>query len=228
MKPIIIFGKGKITDVIQYYMREESNWPVAAFTVDREFISAGDEKFNGLPLASFDEVADKYPPQDYDMFIAVGYQDMNGLRKRKVEEAKSKGYKLVSYVHPHSSIPKDLVFGSNCFIMNNVCIHPRVKLGDDVFVWSGSMIGHHSTVGSHTWLTSSANVGGNVNIGESCFLAMNVTVSHSVSIGNEVFLGSNTLITKNLADQQVVIAENHKPFRLNSYQFLKMSGFSNL
>lgn len=226
MKEIIIFGIGKIADVIQYYMREESNLPVKAFTADKGYIT--EESFNGLPVIPFENIEKSHPPEQYDMFIATGYQDLNALREEKMKKAAEKGYHLISYIHPQSFIPRDLQYGRNCFIMSNVNIHPRVKLGDNVFIWSGAMIGHHSNIGSHNWFTSAVNIGGNVTIGKNCFFAMNATVGHSVKLGNEIFIGANALVTKDMDDGKVIIAESHKPIKLNSRQFLRMSNFSNL
>jgi sugar O-acyltransferase (sialic acid O-acetyltransferase NeuD family) len=225
-KEIIIFGIGKIADVIQYYMREEGGVTVKAFTVDEEYANIAE--FNGLPVVPFETIEATYPPSQYDMFIAVGYHDLNALRASIMAKAEAKGYQLISFAHPQSGIPKDLVMGKNCFIMSNVCIHPRVKLGDDVFVWSGAVLGHHSTIGNHVWFTSAANISGNVIIGDNCFFAVNSTVGHSVTIGSEAFIGANTLVTKNIEDGKVVIAESHRPIKLNSKQFLKFSSFSSL
>ena len=226
MKPIVIFGVGKIADVIQYFMRKEDNLKVSAFTVHSKYMS--ESSFNGLPVVAYEEVFEKFPPQEYDMFVAVGYQDMNHLRRHIMDELKSKGYQLISFVHPNSGTPKDLLLGENCFVMNNVNIHPRVKLGKGIFVWSGAMIGHHSDIGDYTWVTSSANIGGNVTIGSNCFLAMNSNISHGLSIGNEVFMGSNVLVTQDLKNAATVIAENHKPIKFTSKQFLKFSKFKSL
>lgn len=225
-KDIIIFGTGKIADVIQYYMREESQLPVRAFTVDATYITDGE--FNGLPVVPFEEVSAVYPPDKYAIFVAVGYHDLNAVRQQKIKEAEGKGYEVISYIHPQSGAPKDMVFGKNCFVMNNVCIHPRVKLGDNVFVWSGAMIGHHSAIGNDCWLTSATNIAGNVVVGNNCFFSVNSTVGHSVTIGNEVFVGANALIIKNVEDGKVVIKESDKPIKLNSKQFLRFSSFSNL
>lgn len=225
-KGIVIFGVGKIADVIQYYMREESGMPVSAFTVDRAFIT--DTTFNGLPVVPFEDLTESYPPENFSMFVALGYHNLNSLREQKVNEAAEKGYEIVSYIHPSSGVPKDLVYGRNCFIMNNVCIHPRVALGDNVFIWSGAVIGHHSVIGNHAWITSAVNISGNVLIGDNCFFAINSTVGHSVTIGNEVFIGANTLVIKNVEDGKVIIKESDRPIKLNSKQFLKMSSFSSL
>ncbi len=226
MKDIVIFGVGKIADVIQFYMREDSGLSVKAFTVHEKYITT--PEFNGLPVVPFETLEQNYPPEKYDVFVAVGYHCMNATRADFIKQVEAKGYSTISYIHPDSSAPKDLVHGKNCFIMNNVCIHPRVTLGDNVFVWSGAMIGHHSKIGNDCWLTSSCSISGNVTIGNNAFLAVNATVGHSVTIGNSCFLGANTLVTKNLENDKVVISESSKPIKLNSAQFLRFSNFASI
>lgn len=226
MKPIVLFGTGKIAEVLLYFFRHHSDYEVAACTVNRSFLSG--DTWQGLPAIAFEEVERVYPPDRYAMFVALGYQELNALRARTCGEAKAKGYTLISYVHPQSGLPQDCEYGENCFIMNNVLIHPRVRLGNDVFVWSGAMIGHHSTIGDHCWLTSCANISGVVTVGKSCFFAVNATVAHNVVIGDECFIGANALVTKCADNNQVFLAENTKAFRLNSHQFLRMSNFAEL
>jgi sugar O-acyltransferase (sialic acid O-acetyltransferase NeuD family) len=224
MKPIILFGMGKIAEVVLYFLRHHSDFELVASTVDRSFLVT--DTWQGLPAVPFEDVEQLYPPDKYAMFVAVGYQELNALRARKYEEAKSKGYTLISYVHPQSGLPKDCEYGENCFIMNHVMIHPRVRLGNNVFVWSGAMIGHHSSVGDHCWLTSCANLSGVVTVGRNCFFAVNATIGHNIVIGDECFIGANALVTKCAEDRQVFLADNTKPFRLNSHQFLRMSNFA--
>lgn len=226
MKPVVLFGTGKIAEVLLYFFRNHSDRTVVACTADRQYLPG--EEWCGLPCVAFEDIEQRYPPNEYDMFVALGYQDLNQLRASKVAEARAKGYALISYIHPESGIPLDCVYGENCFVMNNVMIHPCVTLGDNVFVWSGSMIGHHSKIGSNCWLTSSTNISGVVTVGENCFFAVNSTVGHGVRIGKDCFIGANALITKCTEDSQVFMAESSKPFRLNSHQFLRMSNFSNL
>ena len=224
-KEIIVFGNGKIAEVIAYYAEQECGYKISAFTCDKDFIK--EDNFCGKPLIAFEEVEKKYSPDKYEMFVAVGYQDLNRLREKKYNEAKKKGYRLASVISPLANVPKNVRVGENCFIMSPAIIHPCVEFGNDVFVWSGAMIGHHSKVGNHVWFTSCANIGGNVKIGDNCFFAMNATVSHSVSVGNNCFIGANALLTKNLDHDKVVITEASKELRLSSSQFLKISNFSN-
>src|SRR5687768_15649840 len=100
MKELVIFGAGKIAEVVYYYAKHECGFTVAAFTVDAAF--AQGDGFDGLPLVPFEELQAKYPAEKYDLFIAVGYHDMNRLRQQKCTEAMAMGYHLVSIVSPHS------------------------------------------------------------------------------------------------------------------------------
>ncbi|MCU0473979.1 MAG: acetyltransferase [Bacteroidales bacterium] len=226
MKDLIIFGNGKIADVVFYYAKNECNYNVVSFTVDRKFI--GENRFHNLPVIPFEEIKDHYKPADYSIFIATGYQDLNRLREAKYLAAKELGYEIVSIVSPGSKIPSSVKHGENCFIMPPAIIHPAVEIGNNTFVWSGAMIGHHSRIGNNCWLTSCTNISGVVKVGNNCFFAVNSTVGHGVNIGNECFLGANTLVTKNLADKKVVIEESSKVFRLESEQFLRFSKFTDL
>ncbi len=225
-KDLIIFGIGKIAEVVHYFAKEECGYNVVAFSVDEEYKNTS--TFKELPVISFVDVQVKYPPSKYDMFVAIGYHDLNHLRETKCKEAREKGYQLVSIISPRTHLPLNVSHGWNCFIMPPAIIHPCVGIGNNVFVWSGAMVSHHSVIGDNCWLTSCCNISGNVQIGANAFVAVNATVGHNVKVGKNCFLGANTLLTKNLEDEKVIIAESTKPLRLNSSQFLRMSNFSNL
>ncbi len=226
MKPIVIFGAGKIAEVVMYFFRNHGDFTVAASTVDREHLSG--EKWLGIPQVPFDAIAETHPPATHDMFVALGYQDMNGLREEVCERARQLGYRLISYVHPQAGLPSDCRYGDNCFFMNQVHVHPRVTFGNNVFVWSGAMVGHHSTIGDNCWLTSCANIAGVVTVGKNCFFAVNATVANGITVGDACFIGANALVVKSTLPGQAYLVEDTKAFRLTSKQFLRMSRFADL
>lgn len=225
-KPLIIFGTGKIAEVVSYYAMQECGLTVVGFTVDSNYKQS--DTFLGKPVIAFEQLAAFYPVDQYNMFVAVGYQHLNRLRAEKYAAVKALGYQLTSIISPNASLARNIEYGENCFIMPPCIVHPCVQLGNNVFVWSGAMIGHHSVIADHCWFTSNCNIGGNVIMGQNCFVALNATIGHSVHIGSQCFLGANTLVTKDLADEKVVIAESSKPIKLNSSQFLKFSSFSSV
>ena len=179
-------------------------------------------------LFKSDQLLNNYTPDKYDIFVAVGYQNMNKFREEKCALFSSLGYTLASYIDPKTNIPKNCNIGFNSFLMSNVLIHPFVDIGNNVFVWSGAIIGHHSNIKDNCWLTSGCNISGNVSIGRNCFIAVNSTIGDSIDVGNNCFLGANTLLLNSTTDDQVFIIERTKAIRLSTKQFLKVSRFDSI
>lgn len=221
MAKVVIFGAGKIAQVAAHYFANDSDHEVVAFCCDRAFVT-GDSCF-GKPLIAFDEVAAKYPPSGFQMFVALGYHDLNRFRAARFEEAKAKGYRLVSFVSSRAGFAGELKHGENCFVLENQVIQPFVTLGNNVFVWNGTLIGHHSRIGDHCWLTSSAAIGSDVELGSHCFLGMNATIGHGVRVGARCLFGAGVLITRDAAEGGVYAVRDSERHRLSSQDFLRLS-----
>ena len=85
---IIIFGAGKISEVISTYLMLEDIFEISAYVVDSEFKKS--EKFFGKPLISTEDAIKTYSPTKYKCFIALGYQNNNSLRREKYDFFKKK------------------------------------------------------------------------------------------------------------------------------------------
>ncbi len=221
MSRVVIFGTGQTAEIIYHYLITDSQHQIVAFTADKKFISK--KSFLGLPLVPFEVIEKKYPPDKFDMFVALSYRDLNRVRANKYRQAKRKKYKLISYISSKSGIVGNIKIGDNCLVLENQVIQPYASIGNNVFIWGGVLVGHHSIVGDHCWLTSEASVGGNAQIGSYCFLGMNSTIGHMITVGRESFIGANTLVTKNTTNKSVYITPDTQPYRLNSDQFLAIT-----
>lgn len=200
-KPVVLFGSGRFARTIHYYFTHDSPFEVAATTVDDEFMES-DEAF-GLPTVPFERVHEHYPPDDFDMFIALGYRQMNQLREQRYEAARKLGYTLVTHVSPRASTWPDLVIGDNCLVLDLVMIHPYVNIGRNTIVWSGAHIGHNSTVGDHCFIASRAALSGNVRVGHHTFLGTNCTVRDGRTIGPRNAVGAGVVVTTDTEPGQV-------------------------
>ena len=194
MGEIVIFGTGLLADVAYFYLTKDSSHKVVAFTADKEFITK--EKFHGLPLVSFQDIEKQYPPNRYNMLIAIGYNKLNKLRAIKYFEAKAKGYKLISYVSSKSVLWDDTEIGDNCFILENQTIQPYVKIGNNVTIWSGNHIGHHSVIMEHCFIASHVVISGSVRIEPYCFIGVNATIVDSIKIARDCIIGAGALIVR--------------------------------
>lgn len=195
MNKVVIFGTGDIGHLAHYYMTHDSRFKIAAFCADGAFITG--DNFLGLPLVPFDEILNTYPPDDFDMFVALSYSKLNKVRTEKYHMAKERGYRLVSYVCSRSVMWPDIEIGDNCFIFENQTIQPFVRIGNNVTMWSGNHIGHSSIIGDHTFLTSHVVVSGHVEIGHSSFLGVNATLRDGVKLAPFSVIGAGATIVKN-------------------------------
>lgn len=193
MSSIILFGTGSFGEVAYQYFTSDSDHEVVAFTADDEYVSEGEQLFE-TPVIPFAELTNVYPPEKYDMFVALTYTDLNRLRESKYDAAKEKGYNLVSYVSSDSIVWDSASIGENCFVFENQTIQPFVNVGDNVILWSGNHVGHHSTIRDHTFVSSHVVISGHVTVGKYSFLGVNSTISDGVSVAKDTLVGANALI----------------------------------
>lgn len=201
MKKLIIFGAGDIAQLAKYYFDFDSDYKVEAFTVDSEYKTS--EFFEGLPVIDFKEVISKYPPSDFQMFIATSYSKLNTIRERKYNEAKRMGYSLASYVSTKCSYLSQFKYGDNCFILEDNTIQPFVRIGNNVTLWSGNHIGHHSVIEDHNFISSHVVISGHCLIKSNCFLGVNATLHNNVTVEQYNLIGAGAVITKNTNKEEV-------------------------
>ena len=113
-RSLVIFGTGEIAQLAHYYFNTDSEYDVVAFTVDAPYLK--ELNFNGLPVVAFENITTQYPPEQYDLFIALSYNKLNVNRKNKCLLAKKLGYSLPSFISSHATVLNDGCIGQNCFI----------------------------------------------------------------------------------------------------------------
>lgn len=203
-KKVVLFGIGDFAQVADVYLTEDSPHEVVAFTVNREYIDA--TELSGRPVVAFEELEELYPPDQFAMFVAIGFSGLNRVRADVCRKCKERGYELISYVCSKATTWSDLSVGENTFVFEDNVIQPFVKIGDDVVVWSGNHIGHHVVIGDHCFITSHVVISGGTVIGDSCFLGVNATLRDHIVIGSSTVIGAGAIIMKDTDPEDVYIA----------------------
>ena len=214
MANIVIFGTGDIARLAHFYFSTDSDYTVVAFTVDPAYLSS--ETFLDLPVVPFDQVAARFPPSDYQMFVALSYAKMNQVRAAKYREAKALGYQLVSYVSSRCSFLSQHPPGDNCFILEDNTVQPFVRIGSNVTLWSGNHIGHDSRIGDHCFISSHVVVSGHVEVGSHCFVGVNATIRNDIRIAEFTLVGAGAIIMKDTTPRSVFVAARTAPFSKTS------------
>jgi sugar O-acyltransferase (sialic acid O-acetyltransferase NeuD family) len=212
LRKVVIFGIGNFAEIIYIYLKQSKEFEVVAFTVN-EWALKDNKTFCNLPVVPFETIQAIYPSTKYEMFIAIGYTNMNKKRAKIFDEAKTKGYKLISYVHPTTSISEEFRMGENCFIFENNVIQPFVTLGNDIIIWTGNVISHHTTINNHCFIVSHSAIAGNVTINSFCFIGMNATIRNGIKIARETVIGAGAIILSDTVEKGVYT--NKSTIKLN-------------
>lgn len=201
-KKAIIFGANGQAEVVAHLLNVDSKYEVVAFCCSAKYRER-DEIF-GKPLVDFENIQEKYPPTEYEMYVSLSYADQNKVRERFYNEAKAKGYTLLTYISSKTTNYAKSI-GDNSFIFEDNTIQPFVEIGNNVILWSGNHIGHHSKVGDHCFISSHVVISGHCIIGENSFIGVNSTLRDGIYIGKYNTLGAGCLMIKSTEDNQIYI-----------------------
>jgi UDP-3-O-[3-hydroxymyristoyl] glucosamine N-acyltransferase len=198
-----------------YYFSTDAGRAVAAFTVDPEYVR--ESTFHGLPVVAFDEVEHAFPPEQFEMFVALGIGGVNAHRAAKVAGVEAKGYTLASFVSSKASVHPDFVLRPNTMVMEHALLHPFVQVGRDTIVWSCTRLAFRTKVGDHCWLAG-PTMGESVVVGDLTFVGVNATVAPFVRIGASNVIGAGAVLLESTADGAVYPAAASKPSRVPSHR----------
>jgi sugar O-acyltransferase (sialic acid O-acetyltransferase NeuD family) len=203
VRKLIIYGTGLVAEVAEFYFSADTDYQVSAFTNAGEFIT--ETQFNRKPVIPFETLETTHSPDEYDIFIALGYINTNQVRQARYYQAKEKGYTCASYISPRAAYYQTPV-GDNCFILEYNVIQPFVRIGNNVILWSANDIGHHVTIRDHCFISSHVVICGKCDIGENCFLGVNSTLKNNIRLDRFVVVNSGAIVMKDCAERTVVMA----------------------
>jgi sugar O-acyltransferase (sialic acid O-acetyltransferase NeuD family) len=193
MKKLIIFGTSSLAHQSYVFFSQDSAYEIAGFTVNEKYID--NKELFGLKVFPYEQIEHTHPPDDYAMFLAIGYKRVNKARAEVYTECKSKGYDLVSYVSSKIACWGHIEIGDNTFIYGGGNIQPFAKIGNDV-ISATAHIGHNAVIGDHVFIAGHAMIAGNTRIGNYSFIGANATISDGITIAPECVIGAGAVILK--------------------------------
>jgi len=171
-----------------------------------------------LPLVAFEQVEEFFPPDAYDMYVAISYTHLNRDRARMYYAAKEKGYKLANYISSRAFVWHNVELGDNCFIFENNVLQPFVKLHSNIILWSGNHIGHRTVIRDHCYVSSHVVISGYCDIGEYSFLGVNAAFADHVKVEADCIIGMGAVMVRNSERGKVHVGNPAKPLGKSSYE----------
>ena len=196
---VVVFGTKDLAELAHYYLTNDSEYEVVAFTVNKEYLENEIFQPNGsekeYSVVPFEELENHYPPNEYLFFAPMTGVKMNNLRKNIYEEGKKKGYEYISYISSKATT-FDNKIGENCFIFENNTIQPFTEIGNNVILWSGNHIGHHGKIEDHVFFTSHVVLSGHCLVKERAWIGVNATIRDGLTIGEGSLIAMGAVVTK--------------------------------
>ncbi|CAG5079704.1 acetyltransferase [Parvicella tangerina] len=193
MAKVVIFGILDTAELAHWYLTNDSEHEVVAFTVHEEYKK--EDSFQGLPLIAFEKLQEEYSPGEYFLFAPMTGKNMNRLREKVYLEGKEKGYRYISYVSSKATVCGNEI-GENCFILEDNTLQPFTKVGNNVVMWSGNHIGHHGEIKDHVFFTSHVVMSGHCTIESYCFFGVNATIRDYSHLKQGTLLAMGASLTK--------------------------------
>jgi len=194
MSKVIIFGTGEFAQVAAVYLEADSPHEVVAFTVDGDRRS--EAQLAGKPVLAFEDLPRSHPPDEYRLFVAVGFKGLNQARAEVYRRCKAQGYACISYVCSKAVQWGHVEIGENSFVFENNVLQPFARIGDDCVLWSGNHIGHHARIGDHCFITSHVVISGGTVVGDYCFLGVNATLGDHLTVAPHCVIGAGAVVLR--------------------------------
>lgn len=221
-RSLYIFGVRNFAEMAHHFFSRDSDYRVEGFTVDAAHLEGS--SFLGLPVLAYEELRERPGRDAIDIFVAIGVGGINTQRAEKVARVAADGFGLASFVSSTAIVPPGFVAGPNTMIMDQVNLHPRVRVGADTIIWSNSRIALKAQLGDHVWVTS-AVVGDSTCIGDYSFIGLNATIAPFLKIGSHNLIGAAAVIVQDTRDYEVYRGPRSRASRASSLRVKNIALF---
>ena len=128
--------------------------------------------------------------------------------------AKAAGYdEPVALVDPTAVLPSTADVGHGAYVNAGSVLGSHVRLGCHAHVNRAATLGHDSSLGFAASLGPGAVVAGHVEIAPAAFVGAGATLLPGVRIGRRAVVGSGSVVTKDVADHDVVVGNPARMLR---------------
>jgi sugar O-acyltransferase (sialic acid O-acetyltransferase NeuD family) len=219
-RKLVIVGDSAFAEVAFEYFNRESHYEVVAFAVEKAYLKR--DQLMGVPVVAFEQLSDRFAPENHEVYVAIVYTQLNRLRTRLARAAKEAGYTLASFVSPLAFVWPNVTLGEHCFIFENNVVQAFVTIGDNVVLWSGNHVGHHSKIGDNVFVSSHVVISGFCDIGANSFLGVNVAVGNNINIAKDCWINPGVVISQNTKEGELYRSPECEVAKVSAPRYLRV------
>jgi sugar O-acyltransferase (sialic acid O-acetyltransferase NeuD family) len=127
--------------------------------------------------------------------VAIGNTD---IRKRLFSASRSCGLRLISLVHPASTVLSEIRPGEGVIVYPQAVIMNGVSLREGCVVNAGATLGHDAKIGAFANISPGVHLGGHVQVGDQAMLGIGCSVKEKISIGERAVVGAGSVVVRDV------------------------------
>ena len=199
---VLIYGIGSLGEKIFEYNKRDCKYNIVGFIDDKQNL---EPEFCGIPTMNYEQFKRRYRPEDYKLFVAIGYVKCSYYRETVCNKVSSDCYETINYISPNAICWEGALIGRNIFIADNVFVGHGCKIMDGVILYEGCTFSHDVEIGAYSFLSLRVAFGGYTKLGNNSFVGLNTTVKDDVTIGAYNIVGCGTNVIKSTEDYNVTV-----------------------
>ena len=130
-----------------------------------------------------------------------------GFARARISEFCESQLKLepVTLIHPTAYVSTTAQIGKGFQAMPNAVVHHFATIGDWSIVNTNAHVDHECRIGQGVHIMGGAALAGLVTIDDYASIGTNATILPKIAIGAGSYIGAGAVVTKNVAENEVVI-----------------------
>jgi sugar O-acyltransferase (sialic acid O-acetyltransferase NeuD family) len=126
------------------------------------------------------------------------------------------GAKLISLIHPKSSVSKYSSISNGSVVMAGAIVNFGVHIEDGCIVNTGATVDHECYLSAGVHIAPGANLAGGVVVGERTLIGIGAVILPGIKIGKNSIVGAGSVVLKNVPDDAVVVGAPARLININS------------
>lgn len=188
MKDLIIIGAGGHGKVIADIARNNSY-------INISFLDDSKKTFNEYQIIGTIQNLESFNPNKYDFIVAIG----NNIVREKIQnELITKGFNVVTLIHPSAVISPSVTIGKGTVVMANCVINAGSSIGEGCIINTASTIDHDCKVYNYVHISPGSHIAGTVEIKERTWIGIGSSIINNIKICKDCIFGAGSVVIKDI------------------------------
>ncbi len=192
---VVIWGASGHALVVADIIRLRGDYRIIGFLDDIN-PQSHNTKFCNLPILGGVEQLDKISREGVKNLI-FGFGDC-GARLKLAQLVRSKGFDLITAIHPQAIVAADAVIGEGTVIAAGAVVNPATKIGNNVIINTSAGVDHECVIEDGAHICPGVHLGGKVIVGQAAWVGIGSTIKDGVKIGKRSLVGAGSVVLNDI------------------------------